>query len=1218
MRNDGDKPTCTHEELEAQFKQPAMKFAPYQFWFWDQDVHTLGNKPADMASLMAERGFNPGYAHARTNYAAFYGKKESEYINPLPKEQWLTAPWFDEFAKVAKQARSDHAHFSFTDEFGWPSLQAAGAIVAEDGQLAARSLRFAVTDVGAGQQAALPAADFTVSARVVRTEKSSYAAYYPNMDSWSYHSFFLENTSQAEVATYPLNMGMRHSAGMDENSYVIIRPYFAVQGTYKVYARWSDTGDNTVEAVYHIIGAQQAEVAVNQREHLNRWVLLGTCDFAQGNEGYIRLENRASGNVVFDAIKLVDEHDADNLIVVDDWHTTNRTIATLDSSSLQVLDPALAGNSWTAPTDGSYRVYSFTIVEHRGYDGGTVDYLNKSLAERFIRKAYQPYVERMGGFMGKTMNGVFSDNEGDYGYKLAWSESLEAVFRETTGEELCRMLPLLLDRDVSGMDARMRYAWFDAVSELYTGNFAAVADYARQHGMYYTMHTWEESLQLQASCVGDYFKLARALTMPGTDCLLDSVYNPAMFKETMSVAEFEQRRWMTEVMALLQLERYHPIELKKQANCMAAWGVSHIVTHAVKMTRDMAQQIVTPDFFTQDTMWSYMHHWTGFMRRTSFINSHGCVHAKVLLLSPMDSVWALAENDVFDMNYVALDTDGSIPKVNASYDGKVSEINRIYTEAMRLLTQYRVEHLVADKHYLNQMRVAGAALVRDPIAFQAVIMPPMYLIDRQSAERLVQFARSGGYVYYLGQLPRGSVQAGRHDPYVAGLMEQLKQMSHVHYVEDMEALLAEVQQHRDQHQLQYPKATPPLDQSLHPYLVPQVQFVANPFPLLAHYRIINNKHFIWVANNNGEDYHSVVHIPGITGGVTIWNPEDGMIRTAKAWRSRGGMEVEMDVARYQGFYIVIDPDQDQDQDGGAVLEAGMSVGAGAGAGTSIDVTRSGRTLVELDSLWNVKLASQPAPARAVHGLGEPVRTDKIRVVCHKGSFDNPRHIFISQILVNGHVPDVRIRASSEKGLYLKENIIDPYEGTYWSNKAPIIYDEAAWIELEWQKPVEVNSITIVSKEADCIRKYRIEAWDGAWWRTVASADYVIEPELINPIAYSEEFVRGCSKPLCDWKEWGIMERRFSGFVDYTTTFMMPVLPERVAIDLGEVRHMAELWINDVWIGSAMWPPYVYDITEAVREGVNHIQVRVGNLIADNAGLDTGKCGLLGPVRISGQ
>lgn len=87
-------------------------------------------------------------------------------------------------------------------------------------------------------------------------------------------------------------------------------------------------------------------------------------------------------------------------------------------------------------------------------------------------------------------------------------------FRRKTGEDIRRMLPLLLDMDVNGQEAKARFDWYDAASDLFVENFRAPIRCAQEHGMYYTMHTWEESLPFQANMVGDYFKLNRAIPIP--------------------------------------------------------------------------------------------------------------------------------------------------------------------------------------------------------------------------------------------------------------------------------------------------------------------------------------------------------------------------------------------------------------------------------------------------------------------------------------------------------------------------------------------------------------------------------------------------------------------------------------------------------------------------------------------------------------------------------
>jgi hypothetical protein len=77
-------------------------------------------------------------------------------------------------------------------------------------------------------------------------------------------------------------------------------------------------------------------------------------------------------------------------------------------------------------------------------------------------------------------------------------------------------------------------------------------------------------------------------------------------------------------------------------------------------------------------------------------------------------------------------------------------------------------------------------------------------------------------------------------------------------------------------------------------------------------------------------------------------------------------------------------------------------------------------------------------------------------------------------------------------------------------------------------------------------------------------------------------------------------RYFSGTASYVTEVDMPSTAfrpgQRVELDLGAVKEMAEVLVNGQPVGGVLWkPPYRADITPALTRGVNRIEVRVTNL-----------------------
>jgi len=76
-------------------------------------------------------------------------------------------------------------------------------------------------------------------------------------------------------------------------------------------------------------------------------------------------------------------------------------------------------------------------------------------------------------------------------------------------------------------------------------------------------------------------------------------------------------------------------------------------------------------------------------------------------------------------------------------------------------------------------------------------------------------------------------------------------------------------------------------------------------------------------------------------------------------------------------------------------------------------------------------------------------------------------------------------------------------------------------------------------------------------------------------------------------------RYFSGTATYTTLFNVEADAttngKRLFLDLGRVEVSAEVLVNDRNLGILWKPPYQVDITDAVRVGVNDLEVRVANL-----------------------
>jgi hypothetical protein len=112
--------------------------------------------------------------------------------------------------------------------------------------------------------------------------------------------------------------------------------------------------------------------------------------------------------------------------------------------------------------------------------------------------------------------------------------------------------------------------------------------------------------------------------------------------------------------------------------------------------------------------------------------------------------------------------------------------------------------------------------------------------------------------------------------------------------------------------------------------------------------------------------------------------------------------------------------------------------------------------------------------------------------------------------------------------------------------------------------------------------------------------------------------------LQPWSQWSFPW--YTGRVLYRTQFSVPRQANdgRVFLDLGQVRHYVEIWLNGNLVGALLWPPYRIELTSHLNRDANELVLVVANSIANRFAWDqwgtrgTAKpepSGILGPVRL---
>jgi hypothetical protein len=142
----------------------------------------------------------------------------------------------------------------------------------------------------------------------------------------------------------------------------------------------------------------------------------------------------------------------------------------------------------------------------------------------------------------------------------------------------------------------------------------------------------------------------------------------------------------------------------------------------------------------------------------------------------------------------------------------------------------------------------------------------------------------------------------------------------------------------------------------------------------------------------------------------------------------------------------------------------------------------------------------------------------------------------------------------------------------------------------------------------------LEAWQGGRYELKTASGRTLSREIPEPPAPIEvdgpwnlSFPAGWEAPselkmeklisLSDCQEAGV--KYFSGTTTYRKTLTIPAsllsADRRLYLDLGGVKVIAQVSLNDQDLGTLWKPPFTLDITDVAKKGDNELVVRVTNL-----------------------
>lgn len=509
-------------------------------------------------------------------------------------------------------------------------------------------------------------------------------------------------------------------------------------------------------------------------------------------------------------------------------------------------------------------VYAFHKYHARSRSGSEIDFLSEKTTDTVIERVYEKIKERLGKHFGSRISGIFMDIEGDFGYKLAYSDELKTTYEQMYGESFFEALPLLIAEDTGGTYMRARYRYYSAVAEVYSRFFGKISDWCRKNGVEFTGHTWEEKLYGQVLQEGDFYKIQKNFSVIGTDSLRLECFSPRDFMEARTIADRENKKFMCEAIGCAGWG-LSPTELKRAVNCLTAWGVNHIVLHGIYSDRNLDRAGFAPDMYEDNPYWEYFGSISDYIRRASYINSLGGACADTVLYNPIDSIKALAGDMVFDRER---DFNGYIVEqrdlLNCGHGLEMQRIEESYTQAIEELVNRRIQFYVYDEEYFETQSLEG---------IENIVIPSAAMMSEKLLKRLAELSAEGKSIYFIGAVPYALTEYGKA----------------LDRANELLAAIGNIKTELD--------------------IKPKIDIAGSSFKLRVSHRKQGTTHYIWMYNDSAQKQDTAVMLNGLSGRASLMSCENGEIKALYAVQKNGGTELRLHFDEFEGFWVMLEEEQ---------------------------------------------------------------------------------------------------------------------------------------------------------------------------------------------------------------------------------------------------------------------------------------------------------------------
>ncbi|MBN1572613.1 MAG: hypothetical protein JW984_05380 [Deltaproteobacteria bacterium] len=374
---------------------------------------------------------------------------------------------------------------------------------------------------------------------------------------------------------------------------------------------------------------------------------------------------------------------------------------------------------------------------------GALDLMNPDATDHFIGIVYSGFEKHLKKYFGNPIVGVFTDEPEHY-RSFPWTKTFAGHFTNSFGYDIVGYLPSLI-KDV-GDFRKVRRDYYSLVTELTRKSYyERLRLWAERNGLLLTGHLGEEDfLEKFPHSHGSPYSVLNEMHVPGTDYLgaghgyiKDEILSgfPNFNPKLVSAAARTKKsgRILCEIWGGSGWG-YGPRSLKGSIDWGAALGINLFVPHAVHTSlMGLRKRDFPPSHFVQQPFWRYYKIFADYISRVSLITSTARRATKALLLFPITSLW----HETTGM--------GILTKKGAEFINGIKEI----TDNL-IRDQRNFDYLFEEDIESETTKIAPGIVFVGKSIYDTIIVPEVDRITKPTEDFLTNAEENGIRVIYMG------------------------------------------------------------------------------------------------------------------------------------------------------------------------------------------------------------------------------------------------------------------------------------------------------------------------------------------------------------------------------------------------------------------------------------------------------------------------------------